>query len=131
MTGIYRLRNKINNHAYVGSSMNIERRWSQHTKKLQEGDHHSPYLQNAWTKYGEMVFEFEIVEQCRRSKLLEREQHHFLLESPVYNGTRNILRPHVMPEWAEPNPRNGRSCSHALHWSVLKKRPSLTTTSSG
>lgn len=36
--------------------------------------HCNAYLQNAWNKYGESNFKFEIIELCTEDKLLKREQ---------------------------------------------------------
>ena len=33
MTGIYKIENKINGKIYIGQSINIERRWSEHCRK--------------------------------------------------------------------------------------------------
>ena len=61
---------------YVGSSVNVFRRFDSHLKMLTNKKHHSYSLQNAWNKYGEDAFRFIILE-CLHSKemLLEREQH--------------------------------------------------------
>jgi hypothetical protein len=75
MKGIYSITNKLNGHRYVGSSINISRRKTEHFNLLRKGVHHSQYLQNAWNKYGESMFIFsslEFVEDI--SILIEREQ---------------------------------------------------------
>ena len=48
-----------------------------HKEMLGGNKHHSDYLQNAWNKYGEDGFRFEIIEECEAIKevLLEREQY--------------------------------------------------------
>lgn len=70
---------------YIGSSKSIRSRWHQHRMSLKQGKHHSPYLQNAWTKYGEEAFEFWVVEECNRDELLIREQEYIDTLNPVFN----------------------------------------------
>ncbi len=62
MQGVYKIRNKLNNKRYVGSTNNFEKRWADHRKSLRNGDN-SPYLQNAFNKHGEDNFVFEVVEE--------------------------------------------------------------------
>jgi group I intron endonuclease len=50
--GIYRIINKINDKFYIGSSDNIERRFSRHLLDLKKNKHDNQHLQNAWNKYG-------------------------------------------------------------------------------
>lgn len=46
----------------MGSSVNLERRFYQHKSNLRANRHINPYLQNAWNKYSEDSFTFEIIE---------------------------------------------------------------------
>lgn len=76
--GIYCIRNKVTSECYVGSSVNIEARWSIHKVKLNRKCHHSQKLQAAWNRYGQHNFYFEIIERIFDSEnktLAEREQH--------------------------------------------------------
>jgi group I intron endonuclease len=86
-SGIYRIRNILNDNCYVGSSKDIENRYYTHVYDLRRNQHHSTYLQNAWNKYGEENFVLETVEECEatKEKLLEREQFYFDANWPVYN----------------------------------------------
>jgi group I intron endonuclease len=61
--GVYTITNLVNNKIYVGSTANNFRaRWRNHLNSLKKGVHHSSKLQNAFNKYGEKVFKFEILE---------------------------------------------------------------------
>lgn len=73
--GIYSIRLRRSNTAYIGSSQDISVRWSQHKAALRKGTHTSPYLQNSWSKYGEDNFIFTILEKCPKDLLIEREQY--------------------------------------------------------
>jgi len=72
---VYQIRNKINNKVYVGSSSNVKHRWHVHLYRLKQGKHHSEHLQNAWHKYGEENFVFEILEVVENTQeLITKEQ---------------------------------------------------------
>lgn len=63
MQGIYKIVNKLNGKYYVGSTNDFDRRWlAEHLPALRKGEHGLAHLQNAWNKYGEGSFEFQIAE---------------------------------------------------------------------
>ena len=61
-SGVYRIFHKDSGKSYIGSSSNISSRFRQHKHELRKGIHKNKKLQNAWSKYGEIAFEFEVVE---------------------------------------------------------------------
>ena len=73
-SGVYWIINKNNKKLYVGSSINIMCRLSQHKHELRKNIHDNQHLQNAWNKYGEHSFLFEIIFYCPSSIILEKEQ---------------------------------------------------------
>jgi hypothetical protein len=74
-SGIYVIKNIANNKVYVGSAVNIDKRWQIHKYDLAKGKHHSCLLQRAWDKYGEENFKFEIIEEVKNPEhLLSYEQ---------------------------------------------------------
>lgn len=73
-SGIYQIKNTINNLVYIGSSHQIEHRWSEHKRNLIANRHENVYLQRAWNKYGSNVFSFEVVELADPKQLLTVEQ---------------------------------------------------------
>lgn len=75
-SGIYLIKNKINNKIYVGSALNIKRRFSEHKRRLIKNYHHNKKLLRAWKKYGENNFEFSILEKTDTKSLIEREQYY-------------------------------------------------------
>jgi group I intron endonuclease len=59
---IYAIRNRINGHSYVGSTIQVNR-YGQHKSYLDRGTHHCTPLQRAWVKAGgKAKFEFIILE---------------------------------------------------------------------
>ena len=78
MIGIYKITNKINNKCYIGQSINIKRRFNGH----KSGDHNE-YLENAIKKYGIDNFNFEILEECKKNELNEKEIFYIKLYKSV------------------------------------------------
>lgn len=75
-TGIYRLVNSITQMCYVGQAVDIADRWRQHIKRALGAE---PRTQNklypVMYKDGIENFTFEIIEECPREKLNEREDY--------------------------------------------------------
>ena len=73
-SGIYAIVCKSTTKGYIGSACNMSKRWAAHRQSLKNGKHHSPYLQNAWNKYGSTDFIFGILECVKIENLIDREQ---------------------------------------------------------
>ena len=72
---IYKIRNVVNGHYYVGSTVDSRKRFWEHRKDLRLGCHVCIRLQRAWDKYGEDCFKFEVVEQLgSKNELYPAEQ---------------------------------------------------------
>lgn len=80
--GVYEIVNKINGHKYVGSSIDIRRRWQEHKNDLRKEKHHNTYLQRAWNKYGEKCFKFKVLVYANQKESLRIEN--LLLDSNKY-----------------------------------------------
>lgn len=76
MTGIYQIRNLVNERRYIGSAIKLGLRRHNHFGYLRRGVSHCLPLQHAWNKYGSHSFVFEIIEHCSPEQLLIREQFH-------------------------------------------------------
>ena len=75
-TGIYKITNIENQMCYVGQAANIADRWKQHCKRgVGAEDWTQNKLYPAMYSLGVENFTFEIVEECDRSKLNEREDY--------------------------------------------------------
>ena len=84
-SGIYIIINKTNGNRYVGSAVDLEKRFRDHRSQLCRDKHHNRHLQNAWNKYGEDVFEFEVLERWEPEFLISMEQWWMNMLSPEYN----------------------------------------------
>ena len=72
--GVYSITNTKNGKKYIGSSVNILRRWKLHRWRLDRGEHHSAHLQNSWKKNGPEAFRFDVLLECDKDSLLHYEQ---------------------------------------------------------
>lgn len=92
--GIYCVKNIINNKLYIGSSIDIDRRFKDHKRLLKGEYHYNIFLQRSWNKYGEGNFIFEIIEILSDDhNLIEREQFYIdKYESYNKNKGYNILK---------------------------------------
>lgn len=57
-SGIYYIKNLINNKVYVGSTNHFTTRFTQHLRRLRRGIHDNFLLQKEWSEYGEENFKF-------------------------------------------------------------------------
>ena len=87
MQYLYEIKNTINGKRYIGRTCNIEQRWNRHRNDLNNGRHHSIYLQRAWDKYGEENFEFNIIDTCETLEEIKSLEESYIneLNSNLYN----------------------------------------------
>jgi len=83
--GIYKITSTVTGKFYIGSAVNIKRRWAEHRSKLGANKHGNRHLQNSWNKHGADSFTFEVLEYCGKERLIEREQFYIDNEKPAYN----------------------------------------------
>lgn len=87
-SGIYRWTNKENGKCYIGSSVNLAKRFQEYftTKRLEQvvlgGE---SILCNTLLKNGHSKFTSEIFEDCSPSELIKKEQHYFDLLKPDFH----------------------------------------------
>lgn len=82
MTGIYKITNKITGECYVGQSTDIHARWAQHRRNAVAKEKVRKYaLYRDIRRYGYSAFEFEILEECKKSELDARENYWILYYS--------------------------------------------------
>lgn len=73
---IYAIKNLANNKMYIGSTKFIKNRQYEHFRTLSKGNHHSPYLQKSYNKYGKDKFAFYLLEECTSENRKERELYY-------------------------------------------------------
>ena len=73
MIGIYAIMNVANLKVYVGQSIDIRRRWTEHLSTLKLDKHFNKHLQGSYIKYGKESFIFTLIEECEQKFLDDRE----------------------------------------------------------
>lgn len=87
VSGIYAITNTVNGKRYVGSAVNLSKRWWKHLAQLRSKKHHSTKLQNSWNKHGEKAFKFTVLEYVKDLRqLIASEQTHIDAAHAVANG---------------------------------------------
>lgn len=71
MIGIYKITNKVNGKIYIGQSINLNRRISEH-KRYKDPNQ---IIDQAIKKYGKDNFTFDIIEECQLEELNQRENY--------------------------------------------------------
>lgn len=93
LSGVYMLKNKINNKKYIGSSVNLKRRLSDYLSESYLKRASSMMITKALLKHGIDNFEFHILEFCTKDELIIKELFYFELYSPEYNISKIPGRP--------------------------------------
>jgi group I intron endonuclease len=97
IVGIYKITCVTNGKIYIGSSIDVHRRWGLHRTHLNTGNHNNKYLLRAFWKYGKDSFTWEVIEECSEDILWEREQHYLDALQPFnekgYNSARVVKAP--------------------------------------
>ena len=75
--GIYRITHTPSGLIYIGSSVNVGRRWNDHKRNLRIRQHRSKSMQVMWDSDGLTAFRIDVLEfiDDGRCRLVEREQH--------------------------------------------------------
>lgn len=89
-SGIYKITCTVTGKFYIGSSIDLQGRQSDHFGELRRGIHINPKLQNAFNKYGEDAFIYEVLELVLIPFLIEREQYYLDKLKPFGNKGFNI-----------------------------------------
>lgn len=114
--GIYAIKNTSNGKVYIGSTAkSFKVRFNQHISKLRCNKHHCIHLQNAFNKYGEEIFDFEILEVVTTSEGIRDLEKYYIDKfdavnkgynenpdpnySPMLNGTSQEKVSKGLKEW--------------------------------
>lgn len=87
MYQIYKITNQKNGMVYIGSSIEVERRWRQHKEaSINEKDHHYNYpLMIAFREFGIANFTFEIVDTLPTWKAMIEAEHNWIIKENCVN----------------------------------------------
>lgn len=84
-SGIYIIKSTIDSRVYIGSAVDISRRFKEHLTKL-KSKHFNKKLDNFYKKYGKLSLSFDVLELCSKEQLIEREQYYLDKYNSVTNG---------------------------------------------
>ena len=115
MRCIYKIINAVNNHFYVGSAVNYEKRKARHLWRLRRGDHANKHLQAAWLKYGEQAFAFAVVEEVSEDRDLLAAENVWLKEHVGKDYCYNIATDATAPQLGMSGEKNamwGKTFTH-------------------
>ena len=86
MIGIYKIENLINHKIYIGQSIRIERRWTEHCNKNGKS-----IISKAIQKYGKQNFSFQVIEECEPERLNELEEYYIKKYNSIIPNGYNII----------------------------------------
>lgn len=89
-SGVYIIRNLVNNKVYIGKSKNVKQRKNAHFNALKLNKHNNQHLQNSYNKYGKDNFQFDVIEYCEESLLPTKEMYYIELYKNNYNIIQSI-----------------------------------------
>jgi group I intron endonuclease len=86
ISGIYKIRSRTKpQRFYIGSAVNLDRRWYEHLHDLRLNKHDNPKLQNHYNKYYENDLIFIVIEECLPELLIQKEQYYINELKPYFN----------------------------------------------
>jgi group I intron endonuclease len=86
ISGIYQIQSKSKpDRIYIGSAVNIEKRWKAHIGLLQNNKQPNLKLQNHYNKYGIADLMFSILLGCDKEDLIKTEQYFIDSYNPWFN----------------------------------------------
>ena len=104
MYQIYKITNQKNGMVYIGSSIEVERRWRQHKEaSINEKDHHYNYpLMIAFREFGIANFTFEVIDTLPDHQAMIKAEHNWIVKENCvvpngYNQTHQTDSPLLDP----------------------------------
>lgn len=91
VTGIYKITNILTNECYIGQAVNIRERWAEHAKcGLGIDTPAGNKLYAAMKEYGLWSFSWELLEECPRAQLNEKEAFYIsMYQADIYGLNSN------------------------------------------
>jgi group I intron endonuclease len=84
--GVYRIVNTITGDSYVGASVNVRRRCSQHDYQLAANEHYAKEFQKSYNDHGYKAFTCELIDECDLVELNARELAWIERLKPAFNN---------------------------------------------
>lgn len=91
--GIYIFTNTVTAEIYIGSSIDISRRWTDHRWLSETKRHKNAIFQAAYETHGAVALSLSVLELVEKAEqLTSREQFNLDLLKPFYNGDEVAIR---------------------------------------
>ena len=102
MIGIYKFTNKITGESYIGQSLDIQKRYTQHKNRHDHKkiEYENSYFHMMLRHYGFENFDFEILEECSAEQLNDREIYYIDLYNSYYPNGYNKTRGGNLPHYS-------------------------------
>lgn len=123
LTGIYKIQSQCKpERIYIGSAVNIHKRWLYHLEDLKGNRHHSKKLQRHYNKYGKDDLRFSVLIGCDKDDLIKTEQYYIDVYNPYFNGspTAGSTLGNKMSEEAKAKMRKPKSIEARKNMSIAK-----------
>jgi group I intron endonuclease len=118
-SGIYGIRSISHpERVYIGSAINIRKRWWEHKGDLRRGKHHNIKMQRHYDSYGVDDLVFEVIVRCDVDSLIKTEQVFLDLYKPWFNVlmvAESRLGMRHTDECRALMSNNRRGCKHPLY----------------
>ena len=85
ISGVYKITNNVTGEFYVGSSVDVKKRWINHKCPSRWKDNPNSPMYQDMEKYGTECFSFEILEEVETQYLKQEEQKFIDMLNPTYN----------------------------------------------
>lgn len=85
ISGVYKITNNVTGEFYIGSSVNVKKRWCAHKWPSRWKDNPNSPLYHDMQEYGLGCFSFEVLKEVETQYLRQEEQKFIELLKPTYN----------------------------------------------
>lgn len=85
ISGVYKIVNTVTGDFYIGSSVDVKKRWKDHKLTSTWKNRPNMLLYKAMQEYGRECFSFEILEEVEPESLRQAEQKFIDIMNPTYN----------------------------------------------
>lgn len=75
---VYVIENTITGAVYIGQTVDVVNRWSQHRSLLQQARHSNHHLQRSWKKHGASAFEFTVIDTAKDAAELNETERFYI-----------------------------------------------------
>ena len=119
MCGIYLITNTLTNKVYVGQSVDIKRRWSEHRARALDPNNncYEKLLYRSIRKHGIEVFKFSVLCECTQEELNVQEKYYIQKYNCVVPNGYNVLNENNAPYYTKEH--SCSCCGKSMHYDTV------------